>query len=124
MADYGWQIFKPDGTLNADDSVIMSRRLGYYDIPLTTDGNWNTTINNVPFNGGTPFAHVEMITGFTVPNNERYSYWMPIFPNVECGSNYVRIWYTPNMFAYFQDDVGTGIFYGGMMRVHYGVYNK
>lgn len=123
MASYGWQIFKADGSLNVDNSVIMSRRLGFYDIPLITDSRWSAVVNNVPFNNGTPFAHCEVIPGFSVPSGD-YQYWAPIFPNIDTGANYVRMWYDPMMWAFFQDDVGLGTFYAGMIRVHYGVYNK
>lgn len=115
---YGWQIFDANGALVADNSVIMSRRLGTYLMPLTR-GAWRITVP-VSLNGGTPFAHCVAVRPVVPPN----SVWRPVVPDINFGNGIMTVSYTQWHFAFPYDDVGISSIYLGSMRIHYGVYNQ
>lgn len=117
---YGWQIFNESGKLVADNSVIMSRRLGTYDIPFIkgSSSGWSTKIT-ANFSGGTPFVHCSVIPNMTVPSDGA---WAPIIPDVVISGNTITLSYNWKHFSY-PDDLGTAL-YAGAIRVHYGVYNQ
>lgn len=120
MSTYGWQVFDENGKLLYDDSVIMSRWLGSYSVPLMSWGgaNWNYRIANIPFRGGTPFAYCVPTAGLTIPSNRTYAYSPP---DIYCGSDYVDISYNTRILS-FPDDTAYSLAFGGV-TVHWGVYN-
>lgn len=119
MANFGWQIFDDQGRLRADNSVIMSRRLGFVDVGFVDGPNWFYQIPNINFNGGTPFVHCSALAGLVVPGGRT---WVFTVPDVNVGPNYINLSY--NSWHFFvPDDTTFGVCLGGM-RVHYGVYNK
>lgn len=120
MSTYGWQVFGSDGTLLYDNSVIMSRRLGTYDIGFVKYGdNFSVTISNLQLNGGTPFAHCTQRSGLVVPAGFVFS---SIPPDIIMTGNSITISYPRNLFSY-PDDLGLPLCLGAY-TVNYGVYNQ
>lgn len=119
---YGWQIFDENGRLTADHTVVMSRRLGTYDIPYIKVYNfkgWSTSFT-ANFNGGTPFVHCTLIAGLNPPTDG--GVYAPVIPAVSISGNKVTLSYDVRQISY-PDDLGT-FMYVGAIRVHYGVYNQ
>ncbi|MBV4366304.1 hypothetical protein [Erwinia phyllosphaerae] len=120
MSTYGWQVFDAAGNLLYDHSVIMSRWLGSYDIPLMSWGgaDWSQRISGIAFSGGTPFAYCTPIAGLIVPSQRTYAYSPP---DIYCGTNYIDISYNARILS-FPDDTSNSLAFGGL-TVHWGVYN-
>lgn len=120
MSTYGWQVFGSDGALLYDNSVIMSRRLGTYDIGFVkrTD-NFSVTIGGLQLNGGTPFAHCTQRSGLVVPSGYVFS---SIPPDIVMTSDSITISYPASLFNY-PDDLGSPLCLGAY-TVNYGVYNQ
>lgn len=117
MSDlYGWRIYEPDGvTVRSDASVIMSKRLGSYTMPV---GNSTAEIViPVDFQGGIPFAFICSQDGVARPSD---SVLISAVPNVRCTSNSVIISIN-NRQASYPDDLGFRKVWGGFI-VHWGVY--
>ena len=131
MAVYGWRVYNAAGALLYDDSVIMSRWLGSYTIPLQASSTglppsgWSKlglatyryVISNIPFNGGVPFAYVLPTPGLALPQGTfAYNH-----PDIVCGANSITLTYTERGLMY-PDDTTAG--YIGGMTIHYGVYTS
>lgn len=119
MADYGFQIFKNDGSLNFDHNTMLSRWLGSGNIPAhRVTVNKTFEWKNIPFNGGTPFA-------YAVPDHNVQSpagkLWMYVMPDIEVGPNWVRASYPLGAISYPDDTAGEP--WTGNCTVHWGVYN-
>lgn len=120
MSEYGWEIYDESGRLLYDDSVVMSKWLGSYQIPIITQGggNWSLRINNIPFRDGTPFTWCVATPNIIIPDKFNYAYSPP---NVYCAVDYIDISYNDRILS-FPDDLGYGLALGGI-TVHWGVYN-
>ncbi|BBO63968.1 hypothetical protein SMATCC274_32310 [Serratia marcescens] len=120
---YGWQISDVKGNMVADHTVIMSRWLGSYDIGMIQWwGNpphyWSHRIENIPFNGGTPYCYTVPTPGIVMPDGWGTAYAPP---DIYCGPNYIDLSYNDTIRSY-PDDLGIGLLLG-MLTVHWGVYN-
>lgn len=119
LSDFGWQIYNGSGVLVADNSVIMSRRLGVYFVPPTN----NVITINVPvnINGGTPFAHATFAGRIIPPTGAASGYEVP---TVLFYGNIMTIKYEARHWGWYYDDSGNNNVYLGNVNIHYGVYNK
>ncbi|TCW50776.1 hypothetical protein EDC53_102344 [Phytobacter diazotrophicus] len=115
---FGWQIFNSGGILVADNSVIMSRRLGTYTVPFLSSA-WSTTIG-LSLSGGTPYCHVYPVSTAQPSDGAYYT----VAPDLIFSGNTLTIRYTDRHFAWPKDDSGTDKYYIGGMVVCYGVYNQ
>lgn len=119
MSEFGWEIYNENGVLVANNSVIMSRRLGSYSVPFVSSA-WSTVIP-VELNGGTPFAHVQ-VSGQVRPSDGAIAVAVPDI--IFNGNGTMTIRYTDRHWAWPMDDVGSIKLYLGGVIVNYGVYNQ
>lgn len=126
MAEFGFKFYDESGNSDWDKSVIMSRVIGYYDIPrikITEGGNsqygiiWTHTITDDALATGTPYL-------FCIPNiidTNMENHWENYFPpDVEILGNSIKLSYY-HMMSIFPDDIRSPLYIGGL-RVAYGVY--
>lgn len=120
MSEYGWEVYDANGALLYDDTVVMSKWLGSYQIPIITQGGatWSQRIGGVAFRDGTPFAYCVATPGIVVPANNVYAYSPP---NIYCGPDYIDLSYNARILS-FPDDTSYPPAFGGI-TVHWGVYN-
>ncbi|MBE5251716.1 hypothetical protein [Mixta mediterraneensis] len=120
MSEYGWQVFDANENLLYDDSVIMSKWLGSYTVPMMSCGgaDWSQRISGIAFRDGTPFAYCVPTPGLIVPADRTFAYSPP---NIYCGADYIDISYNSRILS-FPDDTAYSLAFGGV-TVHWGVYN-